>query len=423
MKSEAKKAFKLEWWDSTEYYMKRMRRNNEKKVEHFAKRIQSVIETSPELEWWVLVDLWCADWDLLAWIKDIWFNFSYTWVDISEDMIWIAKEKYRNIEFKVWDALIRNFEDDMVSIYMLSSILHELYSYFGKWFDQEWIIKSLMSIKKSLKTNWVILVKDPIWPNMKFDIIQWNFRNLSPYIEKAELLNLEKQSYNVADSSIIHLDDTTINARDDNTQNLSWTESLLKEKMDFLEVYLSKIWSSLDKLIAWTTSEIERVNNIIMNDILNIDITNISIEDIHLLQLVSPPNLLWRKLRMIRFIYEFKPARDELHDWILKIWKNWDFKISRWLLSEVARHLSPGIWRTNRGWYSELMEFYWPLNKNEILELWKSLWFEVSVNEIYKENSHASWLNDEMVLSDLEWNQLLQSKILPTHQYTTFRKT
>lgn len=424
MASDANKAFKLDWKESTEYYMVRMNRNNMKKVEHFSWRIKEVITNNPSLAWWVLVDLWCADGDLLHWIKNKWFDLEYVGVDISDKMVSSAREKYGDIVFKVGDALVKNFDDDSISLYTMSSIFHEIYSYYWDGFETEWIVKCLWLLKKSLKKDGVILIKDPISPSQKNDKIRWILKDLTPKMKLSELNNVEIQSYNLVWWSIIHLDDTTVpekfNALD--CEKMSWTDRLLYDKMNFLKSYLHKIWSSLEKLLSWNIEEIEKINKIIINDISNINLHQISLEDIYLLQLISSPNILWRTLRMIRFLYEFKPARTELEDWILKISKSGEFILSRWLLSEVARHLSPGIWRTSRGRYSELMEMYWALSKNEIVSLWKSLWFEVDVQEVFEEKNHSNWLHNEIMIYDSSWNLLEQEKILPTHQYTTLRK-
>ena len=61
------------------------------------------------------------------------------------------------------------------------------------------------------------------------------------------------------------------------------------------------------------------LNRKFIDRILSISMSNISQEDISYFQLVSPPNALCRKAKLVRFIYEFEPARKYIKDGMLKI--------------------------------------------------------------------------------------------------------
>lgn len=53
-----------------------------------------------KIEWLSILDIWCWNWRLLSHIKDYFdWNFYYTWIDNSNEMLKEAKKQYKSYEF------------------------------------------------------------------------------------------------------------------------------------------------------------------------------------------------------------------------------------------------------------------------------------------------------------------------------------
>lgn len=82
----------------------------------------------------IFVDYGCADGTLLKFIKSVFPSYSYYGYDISEDMIRLAKEDCQGINFCTDFTIIKQqiLQSDGHSVLILSSIIHEIYSYCSK---------------------------------------------------------------------------------------------------------------------------------------------------------------------------------------------------------------------------------------------------------------------------------------------------
>jgi trans-aconitate methyltransferase len=77
-----------------------------------------------------LVDFGCADGTLLNEIHKINPNINLIGYDIDYNMMKISKNKYPNIDFYFdWNDVINNINNENINALLLSSVIHEVYSY------------------------------------------------------------------------------------------------------------------------------------------------------------------------------------------------------------------------------------------------------------------------------------------------------
>lgn len=151
-----------------------------------------------------------------------------------------------------------------------------------------------------------------------------------------------------------------------------------------------------------------------------LDITQLSKNDIDFLRSVNPPNLLSRNARIARFISEFLPARAEFSDGIVSINQEGRFSMTAKLWSELARHLSLGD--TVAHWNSEVNEVYGPLSISEMVNFMSKMGFEVvSLETKFKEDNHANWFKEELILYNSQGQEIRQSDRFPTDQNIVFK--
>ena len=75
----------------------------------------------------IIVDFGCADGELIGEMKHLFPEYRYIGYDISDEMLHIAREKNKDIEFyDNWDNININFNSSLLNI---SSTIHEVYSY------------------------------------------------------------------------------------------------------------------------------------------------------------------------------------------------------------------------------------------------------------------------------------------------------
>lgn len=82
-----------------------------------------------------IIDYGCADGSMLKFIQDVFSDYNLYGYDISEDMITLANKDAGSINFySDWDLLFDKIKDCGSSTLVLSSIIHEVYSY-GSYSD------------------------------------------------------------------------------------------------------------------------------------------------------------------------------------------------------------------------------------------------------------------------------------------------
>lgn len=199
--NNALKTYKLQDW--VKNYANNMSRNIDWKIDFFIHSINKI------LDWKKLkiLDLGCCSGDLSSKILNyFWENSVHiTWVDLSPEMIQIAKNNNKNIDFRIWNAYDLNFKENSFDIIICSSIIHELGSYFGEKNMKDynkWINLGLKNMHNILNKNWYILIKDPVKPIWENEIIvnynwkidnSWNLINFD-YKTRADVF-IKKFSY------------------------------------------------------------------------------------------------------------------------------------------------------------------------------------------------------------------------------------
>lgn len=112
-----------------------------------------------KFEWLHILDIWCWSWRLLSHIKEYFnWNFFYTWIDVSSEMIKEAKKLYKDYEFLLQDMVDLSLDKKYDLVFLIASF-HHLDS-IEKRFN------TLQRIKKIIKkdsiiflTNWALWYK------------------------------------------------------------------------------------------------------------------------------------------------------------------------------------------------------------------------------------------------------------------------
>lgn len=118
-----------------------------KDFEGYLRRMQNGMD---DKLWWVdkvdsktIVDYGCADGTLLKHIREIHPNYTLIGVDINPDMLVIAQENVPDATFITVDEFFDSHKDYSGATLILSSVIHEIYSYCP---DADEIIANLLSM-------------------------------------------------------------------------------------------------------------------------------------------------------------------------------------------------------------------------------------------------------------------------------------
>lgn len=121
-----------------------------------------------------IIDLWCWDWRFFWYLKNKNFEFKYLWVDISKNLIEIAKTKYG--DFFINDDMILFLEkqkQEVFDIILLIASFHHL--------KKNERLKLLINAYKSLKFWWKLIMINRSFSSWflkkyKFEILKWIFK-------------------------------------------------------------------------------------------------------------------------------------------------------------------------------------------------------------------------------------------------------
>ncbi len=129
-----------------------------------------------------LLDLWCGSWRISEWLQSEDLDFSYTWVDVSNGMIEVAKDEYPKAHFVCEDMLpyIQSLSQQSVDVIVCLASFHHLetkkerilflqnlyrtLSYggtvilvnrsFSRWFVKKYLRECINASAKSLLSLW-----------------------------------------------------------------------------------------------------------------------------------------------------------------------------------------------------------------------------------------------------------------------------
>lgn len=112
-----------------------------------------------------VLELWCLNWREYWYIKK--YTEDYKWIDISNEAINYANDKYRNDKFICSDLEEYNYENNYDIIFSFASLIHsdmettiELFEKFYKSLNNWWIV--YVSLKSSEKYEQIIK-NDNFW--------------------------------------------------------------------------------------------------------------------------------------------------------------------------------------------------------------------------------------------------------------------
>lgn len=151
-----------------EKYAKDMMGNTDRKQDFFIWEIDKILTKSNKIL--KVCDVWCCSGALIWSIKKHFRErIIAVWVDISPDMIHIAKNSHQWIEFHTGNAYhISWLQWESIDILMWSSLLHELGSYNDDSYTHESYdngIKIWLTEAERILSRWgSLLIKDPVKP-------------------------------------------------------------------------------------------------------------------------------------------------------------------------------------------------------------------------------------------------------------------
>lgn len=130
MSTQALNTYKLSD-EGIKNYSLDMKRNIDSKASFFLQSINKIIQERLYID---ILDVWCCSWEMLS---NIHAQFSCNlhrsvWIDISSHMVDLAKTRCPYLEFHTANIYDQNFINGSFDIIICSSVLHELWSYYGQ---------------------------------------------------------------------------------------------------------------------------------------------------------------------------------------------------------------------------------------------------------------------------------------------------
>ncbi len=185
--------------NGAEKYAENMTNNADTKKDFFIREIDGILsrKNTPIR----VCDIWCCSGSLISVIKQHFKEkIIAIWIDISPNMIKMAKKSYKWISFHVGNAYFTpKLADASVDVILWSSLLHELGSYYDKSFTHESYnlgIKTWLCEANRLLSKWgTLLIKDPVKPLNwdKWVILKNKHSNIAPKIDISDINSLRWQ--------------------------------------------------------------------------------------------------------------------------------------------------------------------------------------------------------------------------------------
>jgi len=103
-----------------------------------------------------ILDLWCGDWRLLGLILKKWINVEYVWVDLSKNLIEIAKKQNPKYEFVHCDMIdfIKNTKQDSIDIVITLASYQHILNWSDRIIFAKLVYRSLCYWWKWISINW-----------------------------------------------------------------------------------------------------------------------------------------------------------------------------------------------------------------------------------------------------------------------------
>ena len=192
---------------------------------YIEKEIKKHLETKEKIN---ILELWCGDWRLYRYLNKIFPNqINYIWVDLSDNLISIAKQETENGTFIVDDMLnfVKNYEipenfdfviavasfqhipnkqerlEILKNVYRLLKYNWELIMFnwsFSKWFIKKYFLQILKSIIKNILSLWTKNLNDILVPWKDKNKVYYRYYHI---FFLWELINLFKQAWFVIKES------------------------------------------------------------------------------------------------------------------------------------------------------------------------------------------------------------------------------
>lgn len=176
---------------------------------------------SHEKEFLKILEIWCWDWRFLNYIKkNSSKKISYTWVDLSENLISIATQNNPKSEFIIWDMcdVLESMKQQQYDIVIAIASFQHIYSYDKRMFvlkhlyrllDYWWMLIMInwSYSKKFLKKNFSQIIKSLLlwlipFSKMEYNdlFISWNwtdkiYKRYYHIFRLSELVSLFKQAW------------------------------------------------------------------------------------------------------------------------------------------------------------------------------------------------------------------------------------
>lgn len=118
-----------------------------------------------KFEWLNILDIWCWSWRLVSHIKDYFDgNFSYTWIDSSQEMINEAKKEFMDYDFFVQNMKEISLEKKYDLVFFIASFHHL------KTIEER--IEVLKNLKNYLKKDSIIFMTN--W-SLDSELNSWKY--------------------------------------------------------------------------------------------------------------------------------------------------------------------------------------------------------------------------------------------------------
>jgi SAM-dependent methyltransferase len=138
----------------------------QKKMDFFVPRIWAILGKESSR----ILDIGCCSGDLVLGLKRAFPSHQFLWIDLDDSFIAEARERAQaewiDAEFMCWDASqLHQIENGSIDTIILSSVIHELYSYWWDKFDKQFLKKVFLEFQRIMRSRWTIVGRDPAMPH------------------------------------------------------------------------------------------------------------------------------------------------------------------------------------------------------------------------------------------------------------------
>ncbi len=138
----------------------------QKKMDFFVPRVWAILGEEPSK----ILDIGCCNGDLVLGLKRVFPSHQFIWIDLDTSFIAEAQERAQaewiDAEFICWDASrLHQIRDGSIDMIILSSVIHELFSYWWNKFDTWFLKKVFLEFQRILRSRWAIVGRDPAMPH------------------------------------------------------------------------------------------------------------------------------------------------------------------------------------------------------------------------------------------------------------------